>query len=73
MKYPVTKYRIVVHQHPEYNTTEIISIIAVAIYSFILTYAIAKVLDKAIGIRVDDETEIEGLDVKEHEELGYRI
>lgn len=25
MKYPVTKYRIVVHQHPEYNTTEIIA------------------------------------------------
>jgi hypothetical protein len=25
MKYPVSKYRIVVHQHPEYNTTEIIA------------------------------------------------
>jgi hypothetical protein len=25
MKYPVSNYRIVVHQHPEYNTTEIIA------------------------------------------------
>ena len=24
-RYPVTKYRIVVHQHPDYNTTEIIA------------------------------------------------
>lgn len=62
-----------IYGNPQQVVIQIISIIAVAIYSFILTYAIAKVLDKAIGIRVDDETEIEGLDVKEHEELGYRI
>ncbi|MDO5825098.1 MAG: ammonium transporter [Methanosphaera sp.] len=52
---------------------QIISIVAVAIYSFILTYVIAKVLDKTVGLRVDEKTEIEGLDISEHEELGYRI
>ncbi|MBE6486251.1 MAG: ammonium transporter [Methanosphaera stadtmanae] len=59
--------------NPEQVVIQIISIIAVAVYSFILTYVIAKVLDKTFGIRVDSETEIEGLDVKEHEELGYRL
>ena len=39
MKYPVTKYRIVVHQHPEYNTTEIIAM---------STYAGETVKGKAI-------------------------
>lgn len=39
MKYPVTKYRIVVHQHPDYNTTEIIAM---------STYAGETVKGKAI-------------------------
>ena len=62
-----------IYGNPEQIVIQIISIIAVAVYSFILTYVIAKVLDKVMGIRVDTQTEIEGLDVKEHEELGYRI
>ncbi|MBE6493071.1 MAG: ammonium transporter [Methanosphaera stadtmanae] len=52
---------------------QIISIIVVGAYSFILTYGIAKVLDKTIGIRVDDQTEIDGLDINEHEEVAYRL
>ncbi|OED29533.1 ammonium transporter [Methanosphaera sp. WGK6] len=59
--------------NPNQLVIQLISIVAVAAYSFILTYVIAKVLDKVMGIRVDDRTEIEGLDAKEHEELGYRI
>jgi Amt family ammonium transporter len=47
--------------------------VAVAVYSFILTYVIAIVLDKTVGLRVDEKTEIDGLDMTEHEELGYRI
>ena len=39
MKYSVSKYRIVVHQHPEYNTTEIIAM---------STYAGETVKGKAI-------------------------
>lgn len=52
---------------------QVISIVAVGIYSFILTYVIAKVLDKTVGLRVDEKTEIDGLDMTEHEEIGYRI
>jgi len=52
---------------------QIISIIAVGVYAFIITYTIGLVLDKVMGLRVDQESEIEGLDVKEHEEVGYRI
>ncbi|MCD7781516.1 MAG: ammonium transporter [Methanosphaera sp.] len=52
---------------------QIISIVAVAVYSYIVTWVIAKVLDSTMGIRVDEQTEIEGLDANEHEEVGYRI
>lgn len=59
--------------NPTQLVIQIISIVAVAIYSFILTYAIAKVLDITVGLRVDEKTEIDGLDMNEHEEIGYRI
>ena len=62
-----------IYGNPNQVVIQLISIVAVAIYSFILTYVIAKVIDKVIGMRVTEQTEIEGLDVKEHEELGYRI
>ena len=59
--------------NPNQLVIQIISIVAVAVYSFVVTYVIAKVLDKTMGLRVSEKTEIEGLDVNEHEELGYRI
>jgi len=59
--------------NPTQVVIQIISIVAVAVYSFILTYVIAIVLDKTVGLRVDEKTEIDGLDMTEHEELGYRI
>ncbi|MGI6565223.1 ammonium transporter [uncultured Methanosphaera sp.] len=59
--------------NPSQLGIQIISIVAVAVYAFIVTYIIAQVLDKTMGIRVDEQTEIEGLDANEHEELGYRI
>lgn len=62
-----------IYGNPSQLGIQIISIIAVAVYSFIVTYIIAQVLDKTMGIRVDEQTEVEGLDVNEHEELGYRI
>jgi Amt family ammonium transporter len=43
------------------------------IYVFAVSYAIAKVLDKTIGIRVEERIEVEGLDTNLHEESGYNI
>lgn len=59
--------------NPNQLVIQIISIVAVAIYSFIVTYVIGVVLDKTIGLRVDEKSEVDGLDISEHEELGYRI
>ena len=52
---------------------QLLAVIVVAVYSFVLTVVIAKIIDKIIGIRVTDEHEIQGLDVNLHEESGYRL
>ena len=36
-----------------------------------VTYAIAKALDLTIGLRVDDEVEAMGIDLREHAETAY--
>jgi ammonium transporter, Amt family len=43
------------------------------VFSFLVTYAIMKVLDVTIGVRVDDDTEAAGLDLTEHAETAYRL
>jgi len=53
---------------------QIISVIATLAYSFVVSYIIAKVLDKALGgIRVDEHAEIGGLDSNLHEESAYNL
>ena len=41
------------------------------VFSFVVTFIIAKALDLTIGLRVSEETESEGLDIKEHAETAY--
>lgn len=50
---------------------QIVAVIAVVGYSFALTWIIAKVLQKTVGIRVDRDIEADGLDVAVHGETAY--
>jgi len=50
-----------------------LGVLAVAVYSFVVTWIIAKVLDKIMGLRVDEETESVGLDQAVHAESGYEL
>ncbi|MGV8143863.1 MAG: ammonium transporter [Methanothermobacter sp.] len=59
--------------NPEQFLIQIIAIVTVAVYSFVVTLILGKILDLTIGLRVDDKQEIEGLDTTLHEETGYRI
>ncbi|MHB8844068.1 MAG: ammonium transporter [Nitrospirota bacterium] len=43
----------------------------VAVYSFVVSMALFKVLDKVMGLRVARDEEIEGLDISQHGEQGY--
>lgn len=51
--------------------SQMIAISVTAIYSFVVTAIILKALDKTIGLRVDEESEVSGLDVSQHGESGY--
>ena len=45
----------------------------VLVYSFVVTFIIAKVLDMLIGLRVDEDEETRGLDVTQHAESAYNL
>ncbi len=51
--------------------TQLIAVGAAGAYAFIVTLIIAFVLHKTIGLRVEKEDEIMGLDQTQHSESGY--
>ena len=53
--------------------SQIIAVAAAGAYAFIVTCIIAFVIDKTIGLRVDKEDEIIGLDQTQHSESGYNL
>ena len=59
--------------NPNQAIIQIIATISIIIYSFTLTYIIAKIVDKTIGLRVEDKIEVGGLDTNLHEESGYQL
>ncbi len=46
---------------------------SVMIYSFVLSFVIAKVLDLLIGLRITPDAESEGIDQREHAETAYDL
>jgi Amt family ammonium transporter len=43
------------------------------VFSFVMSFAIAKALDLTIGIRVSDDDEVIGLDLSQHAETAYQF
>jgi len=44
---------------------------ATAVYAFLVTWVLFKILDMTMGLRVTDEDEVMGLDLTQHGEAGY--
>jgi Amt family ammonium transporter len=57
--------------NPSLLGIQALSILAVWIYSFAMTFIILKVLDWTMGLRVSEDQEISGLDISQHGEAGY--
>jgi len=51
--------------------TQLVSVAAAIVYSFVATWVILKVIDLTVGVRVKDLEEMEGLDLSQHGESGY--
>ncbi len=47
------------------------AVAAVAIYSFIVSLVLFKLIDTATGLRITKDEETEGLDISQHGEAGY--
>ncbi|MCC7201269.1 MAG: ammonium transporter [Nitrospirae bacterium] len=50
---------------------QLVATAASAVFSFVATLIILKVIDLVIGIRIQEEDEIMGLDLSQHNETGY--
>ena len=54
-------------------SVQVTGIIATATYTAVITYILLKLVDKMLVLRVDDESEVRGLDLVEHDERGYDL
>ncbi|GAB3677315.1 ammonium transporter [Salinisphaera aquimarina] len=52
---------------------QLLGVVAVFAYTGIVTWAILKVLNPLMGLRIDADGEQVGLDISEHEERGYDL
>jgi Amt family ammonium transporter len=59
--------------NPRQLLTQFIAVVICAAFSFVLSYALLKLIDKFIGLRVNNEHEGIGLDLTQHRESAYTI
>ncbi|WP_116948857.1 ammonium transporter [Jiangella endophytica] len=45
----------------------------VIVFSFVVAYALGKIIDKTVGFRVSEEEEVDGIDLNSHLETGYEL
>ncbi|MFN2543656.1 MAG: ammonium transporter [Actinomycetota bacterium] len=48
-----------------------VAVLVTLAWSGLLTWGILKLTDRTVGLRVDEEEEVAGLDLSEHSEVGY--
>lgn len=54
-------------------TRQVVGALAVLVFSYVVTFAIAKVLDSVMGLRVVEEHEVAGIDAAVHAEQSYEL
>ncbi|MFI6453049.1 ammonium transporter [Streptosporangium amethystogenes] len=52
---------------------QVLGPVAVGAYSFVVSWIIAKIIDKTMGFRITQEQEIAGVDITTHAETGYDL
>ena len=59
--------------NPAQFVTQATGVIATMAYAVTITFILLKVLDAVMGLRVEDEEEVIGLDITQHEESAYTL
>jgi ammonium transporter, Amt family len=57
--------------NPSLILVQLLSVTVAIVYAFSITWIILKILDRTMGLRVQIEEEVEGLDLSQHGESGY--
>ena len=52
---------------------QVVGVLAVGVYTAIVTFGILKLVDAILGLRVSSDDETEGLDINQHNERGYDL
>ena len=50
---------------------QIVAVLAVMAFTFVASYILARIVKAVIGLRAEENEELEGLDISLHEERGY--
>jgi Amt family ammonium transporter len=50
-----------------------IGVTATVVFTAAVTWCILKLVDALVGLRVEEEQEVQGLDISQHEETGYNL
>ncbi len=50
---------------------QIVGVVSVGAFAFVATWAIGKLVDYTVGLRVSDDEEVVGLDISQHGERAY--
>ena len=53
--------------------TQFVSVVATAVFAFVMTLIILKVIDWTLGLRVTGDDEERGIDISLHNETGYSL
>ncbi len=59
--------------NPGQMGVQALAIGATLIYSFVISFILFKILDATMGLRVEPDEEVAGLDISEHQETGYSL
>jgi len=59
--------------NPSQFLVQLIAVLIIAGYTFVATFAIYKLVDLFIGVRVSEKEELMGLDLTQHRESAYTI
>jgi Amt family ammonium transporter len=52
---------------------QVVAALVTLAFSFVVSFVLAKVIDKTIGLRVTVDEELEGLDRSQHAETAYAL
>ena len=52
---------------------QIVGVVATGVWAVVLTFIILKIVNALVGLRVDEEHEVQGLDLATHGERGYEL